>query len=47
MPTREQPDSVEWMRPRWLEHLHGISETTATRVTADLRKVREALGDLG
>jgi DNA-binding MarR family transcriptional regulator len=26
--------------------LHGISETTATRVTADLRKVREALGDL-
>jgi DNA-binding MarR family transcriptional regulator len=27
--------------------LHGISATTATRVTADLRKVREALGDLG
>ncbi len=27
--------------------LHGISPTTATRVTADLRKVRETLGDLG
>jgi hypothetical protein len=30
-----------------LEYSDGISETTATRVTADLRKVREALGDLG
>ena len=27
--------------------LHGISATAATRVTADLRKVRETLGDLG
>ncbi len=27
--------------------LHGISDATASRVTADLRKVREALGDLG
>lgn len=27
--------------------LPGVSEATASRVTADLRKVREALGDLG
>jgi hypothetical protein len=45
MPGSEQPDPVEPMRQRFLGL--GISGTTATRVTADLRPVREALGDLG
>jgi hypothetical protein len=27
--------------------LRGISDATASRVTADLRKVRAALGDVG
>jgi hypothetical protein len=48
MSAREQPDSVEWMRQRWLEH-HAPKALLVhpTTVTADLRKVREALGDLG
>jgi hypothetical protein len=45
MPGSEQSDPVESMRQRSLGL--GTSGTIAARVTADLRPVREALGDLG
>ena len=45
MSSREEPDSVEWMRQRWLEQNEPKPEHFAAM--AALRRIRKSIGDLG